>query len=193
MTRSLVVFSAVLALVFVACGEGQDNTPAPAAPPPVARKAVVDAGVLTNSSGAAEPYQYSYVAMAKRDPFRSLLGADPGPREANDKAGIEACDEPLCQVDLDDLHLVAVVSGDANPVAMVEDRGGIGHVVRRNTKIGRQAGKVTSILRDCIVVTSFVVGPDGRAQPNRQNLCVSPEGRGGGTPILDLMNGKTRE
>ena len=73
-----------------------------------------------------------------------------------------------------------------------EDRTGTGHVIRRNTKVGKQAGKVTAILRDCIVVTSFVVGPDGRSQPNRQNLCVSTEGQGA-NPVIDLMNGKTRE
>ncbi|MBL8920918.1 MAG: pilus assembly protein PilP [Myxococcaceae bacterium] len=131
--------------------------------------------------------------MGKRDPFRSSqAGSDdkgPGRSEGPNQ---EPCDEPLCQVDLDDLKLVAVVSGDANPVAMVEDKTGVGHVVRRNTKVGRQAGKVTAILRDCIVITSFVVGPDGRAQPNRQNLCVSTEGQGS-NPILDLLNGKTRE
>jgi hypothetical protein len=66
-------------------------------------------------------------------------------------------------------------------------------VVRRNTKVGKQAGKVTAILKDCIVVTSFILGPDGRSQPNRQNLCVSTEGAVTGTPVLDLMNGKTRE
>jgi type IV pilus assembly protein PilP len=130
--------------------------------------------------------------MGKRDPFRSSSASnEPTIQTSNGRDG-EVCDDPLCQVDLDDLRLVAVVSGDANPVAMVEDRSGVGHVVRRNTKVGRQAGKVTAILRDCIVVTSFVVGPDGRAQPNRQSLCVSTEGQGS-NQVLDLMNGRTRE
>ena len=84
-----------------------------------------------------------------------------------------------------------MISGDANPVAMVEDRSGIGHVVRRNSKIGKQGGKVTSILRDCIVVTSFVQGPDGKAQPNRTNLCVKQEVAT--KPVLDLMQGKLHE
>ncbi|MBL8938008.1 MAG: pilus assembly protein PilP [Archangium sp.] len=130
--------------------------------------------------------------MGKRDPFRpSTLSSEPTGTTVGSTT-VDACDEPLCQIDLDELRLVAVVSGDANPVAMVEDRTGTGHVIRRNTKVGKQAGKVTAILRDCIVVTSFVVGPDGRAQPNRQNLCVSTEGQGS-NPVIDLMNGKTRE
>lgn len=188
------VLGAVLGALVAGCdsggGGGGEQAAAPTAP--ARRPAAVDAGVAVAESG--EPYQYSYVAMGKRDPFRSSQLGTPeeGPKGGASGPNIEACDEPLCQVDLDELKLVAVVSGDANPVAMVEDKSGVGHVVRRNTKVGRQAGKVTAILRDCIVVTSFVVGPDGRAQPNRQNLCVSTEGQGT-NPVLDLMLGKTRE
>ncbi len=185
--RALIVLSVGLAGVF-ACGEPTVTTAPTLALQPM-KKTVVDAGVSLTTS---EPYQYSYVSMGKRDPFRgSLAGPEEGTKGPQD-TNTEGCDEPLCQFDLDDLRLVAVVSGDANPVAMVEDRSGVGHVVRRNTKVGKQAGKVTAILRECIVVTSFVVGPDGRAQPNRQNLCVSTEGQAT-SPILDLMNGKARE
>ncbi len=179
----------LVAVIAAACGADSSGTTPTAPVAPVKRPVVVDAGV----PAASEPYLYSYVSMGKRDPFRSsTAGSDVGPVPGGGTPNIDVCDEPLCQVDLDELKLVAVVSGDANPVAMVEDRTGVGHVVRRNTKVGKQAGKVTAILRDCIVVTSFVVGPDGRAQPNRQSLCVSTEGQGT-NPVLDLMNGKTRE
>lgn len=188
MRTLLVISAAALAFLAVACGEQGTTTPTAAV---VVKRPVVDAGVATVTS--AEPYQYTYVAMGKRDPFRaSTIAQEAGPTTPGEKNGIDTCDEPLCLVDLDELKLVAVVSGDANPVAMVEDRSGVGHVIRRNTKVGKQAGKVTAILRDCIVVTSFVVGPDGRSQPNRQNLCVSTEGQAP-SQILDLMNGKTRE
>ncbi|MDX2009763.1 MAG: pilus assembly protein PilP [Myxococcaceae bacterium] len=178
----------IVAFGLVACGESPAPT-APAVTPPAARPrpAVADAGVAAPS----ETYQYSYSAMGKRDPFRSLGNQVERGSGGDIGSGQAPCDEVLCQFDLDDLKLVAVVSGDANPVAMVEDRAGVGHVVRRNTKMGRQAGKVTAILRDCIVVTSFVPGPDGRQQANRESLCVSTEGAL--TPQLDLMNGKPRE
>jgi hypothetical protein len=55
----------------------------------------------------------------------------PGPAEPD-------CTDPLCLADLDEFRVVAVISGDANPMAMVEDRGGVGHIVRRNTRIGTQ-------------------------------------------------------
>ncbi len=58
--------------------------------------------------------------------------------------------------------------------------------------MGRQGGKVTAVLRDCLVITSFIVGPDGRAQPNRQNLCVATDGKGVNQDV-DLLPGKSRE
>lgn len=189
-SRALALCLGALFVVGVACGSDPGSATVPVAVAPAKRAGVgVDAGVTIT----AEPYLYSYVSMGKRDPFRSAsAGSEASAQTNTGNPDREVCDEPLCQVDLDELRLVAVVSGDANPVAMVEDRTGVGHVVRRNTKVGKQAGKVTAILRDCIVVTSFVVGPDGRAQPNRQSLCVSTEGQGS-NPVLDLMNGKTRE
>ncbi len=189
--RSLLLIGVAFGVVLAACGGGDSGATTPTAaivPTKKAVTAIADAGVVLTT---AEPYHYTYVSMGKRDPFRSAGTAEPVAPGATNTAE-NPCDEPLCQVDLDELRLVAVVSGDANPVAMVEDRTGVGHVIRRNTKIGRQAGKVTAILKDCIVVTSFVTGTDGRTQPNRQNLCVSTEGQGT-NPVLDLMNGKTRE
>ena len=99
--------------------------------------------------------------------------------------------ELLCQYALDELHLVAVVSGDANPMAMLEDREGVGHIVRRNTKVGKAGGKVTQVLRDCIVITSFVQTSDGKAQPVKTEMCVAKDKQA--APVLDLLQGKLRE
>lgn len=177
----LTAFCGLVALV----GCGEEAPPAPVAAPTPKRAApqVYDAGV------DATPYLYSYNPIAKRDPFRGLSIDDVGAGAKEEK--VDTCDEPLCQFDIDELTLVAVVSGDSNPLAMVEDRSGTGHLVHRNTRLGKQGGKVTSILRDCMVVTSFVRGADGRAQPNRQNMCVKKEARQ--MPVLDLMIGKMRE
>ncbi len=176
----------------VACETESFGQAGPAAAPVLTARSRVTADAGVGALAAVEPYQYVYSPIGKRDPFRNQasLVVDQAPvgQVASAQGG---CDEVLCQYDLGELKLVAVVSGDANPVAMVEDRYGVGHVLRRNTKVGRQAGKVTAILRDCVVVTSYVNGPDGRQQPNRQSLCVSPEG--GASPVFDLLNGKSRE
>lgn len=166
------------------CGEDEPE----AAPAPITSKKKAAAPAPTATATASVDYAYN--PINKRDPFRPLTveGPKPGP---GTEPGTEvvSCTEPLCLVDLDDLTVVAVVSGDANPLAMVEDRGGVGHIVRRNTRVGKQGGKVTQILRDCIVVTSFITGgPDGKPQANKQNMCVKTDSRS--AEPLDLLKGK---
>jgi type IV pilus assembly protein PilP len=132
---------------------------------------------------------YVYNPVNKRDPFRGAFVPEPGAPTTGGPVVLEGCNEPLCLTSLDELTVVAVVSGDANPLAMVEDRTGTGHIVRRNTRMGKQGGKVTQILRDCIVVTSFISGgADGKPQANKQNMCVKTDTRS--APALDLFKNK---
>jgi type IV pilus assembly protein PilP len=173
------------ALVVALAGCGNEAPPA-AAPAPVAPRPAAKAAEAAAPPVAAVAYMYNPVG--KRDPFRGIYMVEGGTRRNEERAEAEVCSEPLCRFDLNDLAVVAVVSGDANPLAMVEDKTGVGHIVRRNTKIGRQGGKVTQILRDCIVVTSFVSGPDGKAQPNKDNMCVKADARS--APVLELLQGK---
>jgi type IV pilus assembly protein PilP len=177
-------------LVLVAACEDQKPPPPPAAKPKP--KPVEVAADATSPDGgtaaAAAPYVYAYNPVAKRDPFRILF--DTGTKDTNETTAPQ-CTEALCQYDLDQLNLVAVISGDANPVAMLEDQAQVGHIVRRNSKIGKQGGKVTQILRDCIVVTEYFTTPDGKLNPNRVNLCVKQEKSQEG--IIDLLNNKQIE
>lgn len=172
----------LLCLVGLAAGCG-DEAPPPAPTPPPRPAAAKPAPAPVAAATQGPVYAYAYNPIGKRDPFRSPLVAVQRPAEQ-----VAACNEPLCQIDTDALRVVAVVSGDANPMAMVEDGVGIGHVVRRNTKIGKQGGKVTAIQRDCVVVTSFVQGVDGKAQPNRVSMCVKQDDRM--QDPLDLLQSK---
>jgi type IV pilus assembly protein PilP len=172
---------APLLLALVACGS-DSPPPAPVGTPGAPRrKAETPVAPV-----AANSVDYSYLPIGKRDPFRAtaLDLAQAGPEKADEVV----CDEPLCKVDLDELIVVGVVSGDANPLAMVEDRNGVGYVVRRNSKIGRQGGKVSQVLRDCIVVTSFITGADGKGQANKANLCVRQDPQS--QAPMDLFQGK---
>ncbi len=180
------VISPRFLLLWVALGAlagcGDDAAPV-VAPTAAAKKKAQTAAPIA----AAAQVDYAYSPINKRDPFRSLMVE--GPKGPTDTGETITCTEPLCLVDTDDLSVVAVVSGDANPLAMVEDRGGVGHIVRRNTRVGKQGGKVTQILRDCIVVTSFISGgPDGKPQANKQNMCVKTDSRS--IEPLDLLKGK---
>lgn len=153
--------------VLVGCGEDEPATapPAPRAPAPAAAA----------TAGTSEPLRprivtlvpYAYTPMGKRDPFRSPIEEV---RESN-----SACTDPLCQWELDQLSLVAVVTGDSNPFAMVEDPQGRGHIVHRNSPLGKQGGKLTQILRDSITVTEYWRGPDGKLSPNPVSLQLRGE------------------
>ncbi len=185
MRAALAITLAGLSMV-AACGDSPpaQQAPAAAAKPKASATNTADAGINIVST---VPYLYNPVA--KRDPFRNLMEE---PRAAStEQGGSGICNEPLCNFDLDQLTLVAVVSGDANPVGMLEDPTKIGHLVHRNTRVGKQGGKVTQIQRDCVVVTEYFQSPDGKVNPNRVNLCIKTDKRS--APILDLLQNKLFE
>ncbi len=158
------------------------QAPAPAVAPAAPAAAGVDAG--TAESPAAN---YSYNPVGKRDPFRSPF--EGGSNAVN--PAVTPCTEPLCQWGLDRLVLVAVVTGDANPVAMVEDPGGTGHILRRGTRLGQQGGKVKTILRDSVVVEEPFTTPDGKLQFNPRTLQLKKD-EGDALPP-NLMDGKAAQ
>ena len=162
------------------CG-GDQPTPAAAvkgAQPPKATPPPAPAAT------AAAPV-YIYNPIGKRDPFRSPdLDLARAAAVSN-----STCNEPLCKFDLDQLTLVAVVSGDSNPVAMVQDPQGRGYILHRNTRIGRQGGKVTQILRDSVTVTEYFTSPDGKSNANQLTLAIKADRQA--PPELDLSTGKT--
>ena len=105
-----------------ACG-GSAPPPSPAAQ---TKAAVAKPPAPPEAAAPAAP-TYVYNPIGKRDPFRSPE-AEPA---AQASLANTACTEPLCRFDIDQLTLVAVVSGDANPLAMVQDPAGRGCRSRR--------------------------------------------------------------
>jgi type IV pilus assembly protein PilP len=179
--------SGALALALVGCGE--EEAPPPAAAAPTRPKAEAPKDKPAEAVVAGPAYVYSYNPVGRRDPFRSPI--QDMVRE-NTQAGpqMTSCNEPLCQWDIDQLKLVAVVTGDANPMAMVEDPMGRGHIVRRNTRMGRQGGKVTQILRDEVIVTETTTTAD-RVVYNPVKLELKQQDKA--DPAYDLMTGKNWE
>lgn len=200
----------VAGLGMVACG---GSAPAPAAAPAAPAKtaaaakpaaatatdggvAVAAAGQETAAAAGASdagvatvvgPYVYSYNPIGKRDPFRNLFEEQ---RVANPDEGSASCNEPLCAWDIEQLNLVAVVSGEANPVAMLEDQQHTGHIIRRDTKVGKRKGRVTQILRDCVIITEYWTGPDGRSNPNPVKKCIQNDSQK--SSVVDLSSADKR-
>jgi type IV pilus assembly protein PilP len=175
------LFALAAAGGLAACGSEQ---PAPSA---AAKGAQAPAKAVAPPAPPAPPAgpAYIYNPIGKRDPFRSP-DLDLARASAVSNA---ACNEPLCKFDLDQLTLVAVVSGDSNPVAMVQDSQGRGYILHRNTRIGRQGGKVTQILRDSVIVTEYFTAPDGKSNANQLTLAIKADRQA--PQELDLSTGKT--
>ncbi len=189
MTKLRFLFMLASVAAFVSCGD-EPAAPVAAAPATTPKPRPVEVAAATDGGYAGEvvQYLYNYNPVGKRDPFRSPIDE---PKKTDELLSDVGCPDPLCQFDLEQLTLVAVVSGDANPVAMLEDATKVGHIVRRNTKVGKQGGKVSQILRDCIEITEFFLAPDGKKVPNRVSICVKKEEKV--ERVLDLFNNKVTE
>lgn len=167
-SRSFPLAAVLAALALVAaCGGSSAPPPTPAQ---AAKAAVAKPPQASEPAAPAAP-TYVYNPIGKRDPFRSPE-AEPAAQAA---LANTACNEPLCRFDVDQLTLVAVVSGDANPLAMVQDPQGRGYFVRRNTRVGRQGGKVTQIISDAVVITEYFTTPDGKTTANPVTLAIKSE------------------
>lgn len=128
---------ATIGVLLAACGL---PPPKPVARPPPPKPVAV----------APEPEPppaevYSYSPLGKRDPFRSPIDDLILATQVENRC-------PLCKWEVDQLHLVAVVTGTGSPVAMVEDPDGVGHVVRPGTQVGKHNGKVTNIGKSDLLV-----------------------------------------
>jgi type IV pilus assembly protein PilP len=178
--------SGALALALAGCGE---EAPPPPPSAPRTQAAETPKEQATETAVAGPTYVYNYNPVGKRDPFRSPVADLSG--ESQQTTQQSACNEPLCQWDIDQLRLVAVVTGDANPMAMVEDPMGRGHIVRRNTRMGRQGGKVTQILREEVIVTEVITTPE-RVISNPVKLELRQQS-GKVDPAYNLMTGKNWE
>lgn len=179
-TRITLLASALL--LATACGDDapppQPKTPAAAAP------AAPKAEAVAVEETAAAPVNYVYSPSGMRDPFRA-----PG-MQARRTAEAEpetTCRRPVCKFDIQQLSLVAIVTGGPNPVAMVRDPQGRGHNIRRNSPIGSKGGRVTAIRSDEITITEYWTAPDGTKNPNRVSLKLRPEEKS--PPVVDLATG----
>lgn len=114
-----------------------------AAPPPVPKVAPKKEAAAPVEDAAAA---FTYNAIGKRDPFRSYFAE----LEKEDRNMRKFT--PLQMFDLDQLNLVAVVTGIATPKALVEDPTGLGHVVKIGTLLGKHWGQVKHIRQNEIIV-----------------------------------------
>jgi Tfp pilus assembly protein PilP len=111
---------------------------------------------------------------ANRDPFRSFLGifTDRGPRAIIP----QSVPSIFGKFSLEELTLIAVISGDANPRAMFRDPSGLGQVIKRGDYVSKSAARVTKILSDRVVLELAEATSGGETHALEKAILVNPEG-----------------
>ncbi len=141
------------------------------APPPKKRAKPAGPAAGAESTRALEEADdapevaYAYSPIGKRDPFRSFF--EEFQNEANDSETTE-----LQRFEVDQLKLVAIVTGRATPYAMVEDPNQKGHTLTRGTLIGKNWGRVATITPDCVVIKEEYRDYTGRKVTNTISMCL---------------------
>jgi type IV pilus assembly protein PilP len=160
-----------LAALLAACG-GSKPPPRPA-PAPVVADVQAPAPAADPAADAKKPAapEWSYTSVGKRDPFRSFLS-----EIASGGSGTRArCTTPLGKFELEQLKLVAVVTGLEDPVAMVEAPSGVGYAVRRGACIGKNGGVVATVRSGELVVSEWAMRADGTRDRTQTVLSLPKE------------------
>jgi type IV pilus assembly protein PilP len=155
---------------------GSPAKPARPAGPAAPAKPAAAATAGAAAPGAPAAAEWSYSSVGKRDPFRSYLAEMASDRNAL----VTRCATPLGQYGLEQLKLVAVVTGLEDPVAMVQSPKGAGYTVRRGACIGKNGGVVTAVRSGEVVVSEWVVRADG-SRDSTQTVLRLPQ-----KPALNL-------
>lgn len=166
---SLVVLS--VGVLLSGCStRAPEPVPSPVASQPAAVAPAPTATVAAAPAASETEVPYSYNPVGKHDPFRdprdTACCLPPVPID---------CSGLLCQYDLDQLKLSGVVSGMANPVAVIEVPQGRSFQVSRGTKVGRNGGVVKRVLRDSIVVAEFAQDGQGLRREYETILRMQPD------------------
>jgi len=105
---------------------------------------------------------YFYNPVGKRDPFKQYIGEtikdDARPRS------------PLERYKLDEMVLTAIVWGIANPRALLKAPDGYSYIIRTNTRIGRNRGRVSRITKRQVFVEEEYRDPSGKLVVRERNF-----------------------
>jgi type IV pilus assembly protein PilP len=149
-TRTL---AALLGAALLACG---GSKPPPKAASKAADKAAAPAAAAAAAAKPAEP-EWVYSSAGKRDPFRSFISDF----IRDEKEQKSRCASPLGRFEVEQMKLVAVVTGLEDPVAMVEVPGGTGYTLRRGACVGKNGGVVVAVRGDGVIIAETMIRADG--------------------------------
>jgi len=150
---------------------GAPGKAAPAAPSPAADALAQRLAVLRRKVLREEDFAEN--DDSNRDPFRSYLDTwiERGP-----KLSTAVVSAVFSKYSLEELTLIAVISGDANPRAMFRDPTGLGQPVKRGDYLSKSAARITKILSDRVVLEMSELTPGGTTKALERAVLVNPGG-----------------
>jgi Tfp pilus assembly protein PilP len=164
--------------------EGTLRADPPAAPAPGAAAAPSPAPALTGPEAAKQRMSilrrkvlrdedFAENDEGNRDPFRSYVGifVDRPARPGN-----QVIPSVFSKFALEELTLIAIISGDANPRAMFRDPSGLGQTVKRGDYVSKSAARVAKILSDRVILELAEITSGGETRALEKAVLVDPEG-----------------
>ncbi|MDL1968409.1 MAG: pilus assembly protein PilP [Deltaproteobacteria bacterium] len=96
---------------------------------------------------------YAYKVEGKVDPFASIFSVFVDQKNKKNKKNKKRIPlTPIEKVDLSQLKLVGIIFAPGGNKALVEDASGKGFVIKKDTSIGINSGRVIKILKGIVVV-----------------------------------------
>lgn len=150
------------------------NPPSQAATTPREQAVTSEPGMETTDLSLPEAFSstgedFTYQVTGRPDPFMPFLETLSRQRESEEELS------GLRRFEAGQLTLTAIIIGERESLAMVEDATGRGHVIRPGTLIGRK-GEVESISSGKIVIHEASVGPTGETEVRSIEILLNKEG-----------------
>ena len=111
-----------------------------------------------------------YNPVGKLDPFQPMFNNEPT-KHAPIAHQTECVSNPVLEgVDMSLLKLTGIVMTERQPIALVQEADGKGHILKENVCFGRRGGKVEQILNDRIIVLEERQNATGQIQVKKIEL-----------------------
>lgn len=119
---------------------------------------------------ATQPHQeeaYSYNPEGRIDPFKPFIDLDAAAKKKTTKSQALPLN-PLQRLGIEQFRLVGVIEGNKGRRAMVQDASGKFYSLVPGSYIGLNKGRVTTILKDSVIVLERITTDEGKTVSRKQ-------------------------
>ena len=146
-------------------------TPGPKPSPQTAKVGGDQAGTSKTLLASTDGDKPLYNPAGKIDPFEPLFKDKPSPKKIKKSTRKRRVPRtPLERIDISQLKLVGIILAASGNRALVEESTGKGYVIKKGTYIGTNAGKVTDIKKDMVIVEEEFEDVFGKLKVHKKEL-----------------------